>query len=157
MPTKYVRGFRSKRTCQSFNFHNLDLWTFIAQKIHGLPMKLNPFRSDQSNHLNGWLALWSSSCSFSIHVAVKQAKIDIDPLSKPVFSLRKVVGRHVNSKAFVICGFEVRKGLKSATGRSLRTLRLRFLRRTRCRRMFSGLCVVGLGGQSASSPALLLA
>ena len=85
-------------------------------------------------------------------------KIDIDPLSEPVFSLRKVVGRHVKSNAFVIyiCGFEVRKGLKSATGRSLRTLRLRFLRRTRCRRMFSGLCVVGLGGQSATSPALLL-
>ena len=44
LPTKYVRGFQSKRTCQSFNFHNLDLWTFIAQKIHGLPMKLKPFQ-----------------------------------------------------------------------------------------------------------------
>ena len=36
-------------------------------------------------------------------------KIDIDPLSEPVFSLRKVVGRHVKSNAFVIY-VEVRKG-----------------------------------------------
>ena len=161
LPTKYVRGFQSKRTCQSFNFQNLDLWTFIAQKIHGLPMKLKPFQIWSKQPFK-WMTCPLKQLLFFFNSCCCQARKNwYRPSFGACFQFTKgCLGRHVKSKVFVI--YDVLKwekalvALKSATGRSLQTLRLRFLRRTRCRRMFSGLCVVGLGGQSATSPALLL-